>query len=137
HFELTDQQELLYSFKAITDKPTIVNLTHHSYFNFHNGKGQISDYHLHIDSEAWLEQDNNFVTTGQLIPVANSTHDFRSLRPINVNWDPEMGFDQSFVRTNHGIDQVAAEVCAPDAGIRMELFTTEPVVHLYTAKSLG
>lgn len=136
-FELNDENELAYSFDAVTDNTTIVNLTHHSYFNFHNGAGQITDYKLRIEADAWLEQDSNFVTTGNLLPAADSSYDFRSLRTISQGWNAETGYDQSFVRSGIGIDRAAAEVISDDAGLRMEIFTTEPVVHFYTARWLG
>lgn len=136
-FELNDQNELSYQFNAVTDNTTIVNLTHHSYFNFHSGAGQVSDYKLRIESDAWLEQDSNFVTTGKLLPVAGGSYDFRSLRTISQGWDAESGYDQSFVRSGSGIDNAAAEAISENAGIRMEIFTTEPVVHFYTARWLG
>lgn len=136
-FELNDENELSYSLHAVTDNSTIINLTHHSYFNFHNGAGQITDYKLRIEADAWLEQDSNFVTTGNLLPVADSSYDFRSLRTISEGWNAETGYDQSFVRSAIGINTAAAEVISDDAGLRMEIFTMEPVVHLYTARWLG
>lgn len=136
-FELNEENELRYSFNAVTDKTTIVNLTHHSYFNFRDGKGSIRDYNLQIDADAILEQDDNFVTTGKLIPVAGTAHDFRQIRRIDADWNEETGFDQSFVRRSKGLSQPAAVAECADTGIRMELFTSEPVVHFYTARWLG
>ncbi|MFN4313477.1 MAG: aldose epimerase family protein [Chitinophagaceae bacterium] len=136
-FELNEHQELTYSFEAVCEQPTIVNLTHHSYFNFRNGAGTCADYQLQIAADAILEQDSNFVTTGNLLPVAESNWDFRQLRPIDAHWNAETGFDQSFVRTAEGLVAPAAKVEVKDAGIRMELLTSEPVVHLYTARWLG
>ncbi len=136
-FKLNDDNELSYSFDAVTDKTTIVNLTHHSYFNFKDGQGTIRDYALQIGADAILEQDDNFVTTGKLISVAGSAHDFKQMRRIDANWNEETGFDQSFVRNQEGLLQPAAVAECGDTGIRMELFTSEPVVHFYTARWLG
>lgn len=136
-FELNNHNELTYSFNAVADNTTIVNLTHHSYFNFKNGAGTITDYELRINSNAWLEQDSNFVTTGKLVPVEGTSFDFRSLRKISEGWDAENGYDQSFVRAEEGMENAAAEVVSKEAGLKMELLTTEPVVHLYTARWLG
>ena len=136
-FEITGAAELSYSFEAWTEQPTIVNLTHHSYFNFRNGAGTCRDYQLHLLSDAILEQDANFVTTGQLLPVADTDWDFRRPRRIDARWNEDTGFDQSFVRSGEGLQDAAAVVEVADAGLRMELFTSEPVVHLYTARWMG
>src|SRR5687768_7020179 len=85
-FELTDNDELIYEYNARTDKPTIVNLTHHSYFNLNSGNGNIGDHLVKINSAAILEQDDNFVVTGKSLPVVNTMYDFNKTKRIDKNW---------------------------------------------------
>lgn len=134
-FELNAANELSYAFTSTCDAPTIVNLTHHSYFNLNGGRGTVADYKLQIGASHWLQQNDNFVTTGRLLPVADTPLDFRTPHRVGEHWDPEHGYDQSFV-----LDEavaVPAAVESEESGIRLEVYTTEPVVHLYTARWLG
>jgi len=139
-FELTENDELIYEFLASTDKPTAVNLTHHSYFNLNNGKGTIGDHVVKINSNAILEQDDNFVVTGNAIPVMDTTYDFRQPIPINSNWNGADGYDQSFVLgENRNIDPgtgltIAAEASSELSNLKLEVYTSEPLVHFYTGK---
>src|SRR5688572_25101869 len=96
-FKLNDNDELTYEYFAQTDKTTAVNLTHHSYFNLHNGDGPIGSHQVKICSAAILEQDDNFVVNGNPISVNNSRYDFRQLKRIDKDWNPVDGYDQSFV----------------------------------------
>jgi len=139
-FELTDSDELIYEFTATTDKPTAVNLTHHSYFNLNNGSGTINDHLVRINSSAILEQDDNFVVTGKAIPVESTFYDFRQLRSINKYWDATNGYDQSFVvdensptDPNTGLTLVA-EAFSEQTKLKLDVYTNEPVVHFYTGK---
>lgn len=134
-FELNDEDELSYEFTALTDQPTPVNLTHHSYFNLHNGKGTVGGHFVKINAAEILEQDVNLTATGILLPVPNTPYDFREFRRIDADWDPDTGYDQSFV-INPAAPQPAAEAYAEESGIRLQVFTTEPVVHLYTGKAI-
>ena len=140
HFELNDNDELIYEFTASADKPTPVNLTHHSYFNLKNGSGTIGDHVVKINSSFILEQDDNFVVTGNNIPVANTRYDFREPRRVDKDWNAADGFDQSFVLDGgSAIDnpsglQFAAEAFCEVSQLRLQVYTSEPVVHFYTGK---
>jgi aldose 1-epimerase len=74
-FELNDDNELSYEFIATTDKPTAVNLTHHSYFNLNNGKATIEDHDVKINASYILAQDDGLVCNGEFIAVANNQYD--------------------------------------------------------------
>jgi aldose 1-epimerase len=135
HFELNDNNELIYEFFAQTDEPTAVNLTHHSYFNLNNGRGAIGDHFVKINSSAILEQDNNFVVTGRSVPVDDTIYDFRRAKQIGKEWIAADGYDQSFVLDDH-TDQLkmAAEAWSDESKLKLEVYTTEPLVHFYTGK---
>ncbi|SMO40079.1 aldose epimerase family protein [Solitalea koreensis] len=133
-FELNNENELSYEFKATTDAPTAVNITHHSYFNLDGGATTIGEHLLTINADNYLEQDSNYVVTGNLIPIASTAHDFRTERTINRDMDPEEGYDQSFVIANPGGLALAAKAKSKETGVQLNVFTTEPVVHLYCGK---
>lgn len=134
-FELSDADELSYEYTATTDQPTPLNLTHHSYFNLHNGQGTIGSHVLRIDAADILEQDAALNATGILLPVANTSYDFRQPKRIDADWEADTGYDQSFV-VNPSARQPVAEAFSPDSGVRLQLYTTEPIVHLYTGKAI-
>ena len=139
-FELTDDNELIYEYTASTDKPTAINLTHHSYFNLNSGYGTINDHLVRINSAAILRQDDNFVVTGKTIMVEDTIYDFRQLRPIANEWNAPDGYDQSFVlEENSPVDEItglafAAEAFSEQSKLKLEVYTNEPLVHFYTGK---
>jgi aldose 1-epimerase len=134
-FELNDDNDLIYSYTAITDKKTILNPTHHSYFNLNNGEGTIHDHELKINAEKFLEQDENLTVTGNFIDVANTRWDFREFHSVRERL--EDGYDQSFVLENvAGQFTEAAELCSKSSRLKLQVFTTEPIVHLYTGQGI-
>ncbi|MCO4293288.1 galactose mutarotase [Solitalea sp. MAHUQ-68] len=133
-FSLTNENEVIIEFESTTDKTTVVNLTHHEYFNLNGGSGTIGDYLLSLNSSAYLEQDDSMVTNGNLVNVEGTAHDFRVAKTINHNWDEQLGYDQTFVIDKEaGELGLAAKAQSNKTGIELEILTTEPIVHLYTA----
>lgn len=134
HFSLTNDDELRYEYEAHTNKPTAVNLTHHSYFNLNNGDGNIGDHEVFIDGTDILEQDENYVATGKLIPVKDTAYDFNQYHTPASRWNEEEGYDQSYIINQPSLEKPAASLRSPDAEFSLEIFTDEPVVHFYTGK---
>ena len=134
-FELNDQNDLIYEYSATCDQPTVVNLAHHSYFNLDDGKGDIKDHEVKIYSDKILEQDENLVTTGNYIEVENTRYDFREFHSIGERLNG--GYDQSF-EVDKKIDQlsIVAEALSKKSGLKLQVLTTEPMVHLYTGQGL-
>ena len=135
-FEITDNDELIYEYIASTDKPTAVNLTHHTYFNLNNGNGTIGEHQVKINSPAILEQDANFIANGKILPVENTIYDFRQVKRIDKEWIAADGYDQSFVLNEESDDdlKLAAEAYSDQSKLKLEVYTTEPLVHFYTGK---
>ncbi|PST83036.1 galactose-1-epimerase [Pedobacter yulinensis] len=134
-FELTDHNELILSYEAETDAPTAINLTHHSYFNLSPEGGSVENHHQRINASHYLEQDDNFTVTGKLIDVTGTHHDFRHGKRVGENWDAEFGYDQTYVLDKkYGELTLASETTEPVSGLKLQVYTTEPVAHLYTAK---
>jgi len=136
-FELTDNNELLMQLEAQTDKATPVNLTHHGYFNL-NGSGSIEDHFAEIPASYYLGQHSDMVPNGEMLAVQDTLYDFRSLKQISKVWDPENGYDQSFILDKeYGEWGKAAMAYSESSGIKLEVFTNEPTVQFYTGKHLN
>lgn len=139
-FKLSDDDqmpddELTLDIKATCDAATPVNLTHHGYFNLAPGGGSIQ-HHIHrMPASHTLEQDSNYAVTGRLIPVAGTAMDFQKAKPIGQDWDPAEGYDQTYILDKeYGELTLASETYEPNSGLTLEISTTDPVAHLYTAK---
>lgn len=134
-FELNNADELSYEYSVTCDQATAVNLTHHSYFNLNNGEGNIADHSVKIYASRILEQDTNLVTNGNFIEANNTRYDFNHWKKINADWIPEDGYDQSYV-INRKDDKVSlvAEAFSEKTKIKLQVWSTEPVVHFYTGR---
>lgn len=140
-YQLTDDNEFIITHNAITDKKTIVNLTHHSFFNFHGaGNGTINDHELMICADKFTPINNVLIPTGELMDVENTPMDFRrpTLIGKRVNDDFEQlayghGYDHNWVlnrETAHDLE-LAASVYEATSGRYMEVWTTEPGIQFY------
>jgi len=137
-FELNDKDELSYEFFATTDKPTAVNLTHHSYFNLNNDKETIEEHEVKINASSILKQDEGLVCNGEFIPVENTMYDFRDFKAINKNWDKGNGYDQCFIIDNKTEElSLVAEGRSKQSGITLQIFSTERAVQFYTGQGLN
>ncbi len=132
--------ELRIQYDAITDQPTVVNLTNHAFFNL-SGEGteSIGDHLLRIESDRFSPVDRDLIPQGSA-PVASSVFDFRSLKPIGANLnmpDAQLtfgkGYDHNFILRDYRPGQLAraAMVFSPKTGIAMEVSTTEPGLQFY------
>lgn len=135
--KLTDEDELILDYKAITDEPTAINLTHHSYFNMETNGGNISEHFHRMPASHYLQQDEDYTVTGVVLPVEGTIHDFLGGKRIGQDMDPAEGYDQSYVLDKpYGELGLASETMAASSGLKLEVYTTEPIAHFYTAKYL-
>ncbi|MCY4014242.1 MAG: galactose mutarotase [Gammaproteobacteria bacterium] len=137
----TDDDALRIDYEARTDKPTVVNLTNHSYFNLADGgAGTVLDHHLTVNAARYTPADNESIPTGEIVPVAATPFDFRSSQTLGAriaNDHPQLrasgGYDVNFVLDEADADMIlAAVVYAPTTGRVMDVLTDQPGVQLYT-----
>ena len=137
-FELNDDDELIYEYSAKTDRPTAINLTHHSYFNLNDGQGIIDEHEIRIPASAILKQDEGLVCDGGYVPVQNTKYDFSAFKAINQDWNNANGYDQCFIIDDKTDDvSLVAEAISKRSGITLQIFSTEPAVQFYTAQGMG
>jgi aldose 1-epimerase len=143
-YELNDANELVVRFHAVTDHPTPVNLTQHSYFNL-AGQGSILDHELTIASDVFVPIDDESIPLGGVIPVDGTPFDFRTARPIGqqINEPDEQlrhgkGYDHCFalIKQSKKAMTRAAHVREPVSGRVLELFTQEPGAQFYSGNFL-
>lgn len=144
-YTLTNNDELKIAYRATTDKDTVLNLTHHSYFNLAGeGSGDILKHRLVIKANRFLPTDAGAIPTGELRNVAGTPFDFLRMTAIgtHINDDNEQikignGYDHTWVVDGlMGKLRQAAIVFEPTSGRVMEVWTTEPGVQFYTGNYL-
>lgn len=141
-YTLTDDNALDIEYRAVTDKATILNLTNHSYFNLSGeGDSYIGDHLLEMKCRNYLPTDNTAIPYGDAESVKGTPMDFTTPHTIGerINDDFEQlrfgkGYDHTFIIDKEKEDEYACfGYCeSPKTGIKMEMYTTEPGVQVYT-----
>ena len=144
-YTLTDANEMKIEYRATTDKPTVVNLTNHSFFHLGgHGNGDVLKQLLEINAATYTRAKEGFVPTGEFVKVDGTPMDFRQPRPVGlrINKDyPELklgkpGYDQNFVLDKKpGELGFAARVVDLPSGRVMELHTTEPGLQFFSGQN--
>ena len=136
-YRLIEPATLRVELSAVSDRPTVVNLTQHSYFNL-DGSPDILDHELKLFADFYTPADDELIPTGEIRAVAGSPYDFRTPRTVrNPTLTP---YDTNFVAAlewgEDGLAQIAA-LRSPKNGLTMGLFSTEPSVQFYSAAPLN
>ena len=143
---LTPDNAIDIKYSATTDKPTVINLTNHSYFNLSGDPTRtIADHTLWLGASGFTPVDGTLITTVEIAPVAGTPMDFTTPKEIGrdmLDFDYEQlkngnGYDHNWVLDAAGdISKVSARLTSPTSGITMELYTNEPGVQVYTGNFL-
>ena len=145
-YKLTSNNELKIDYAATTDKDTVLNLTHHSYFNLAGqGKGDILQHQLLLHASRFTPVDATLIPTGEIRSVKGTPLDFASATAIGSR----IGQDDEQLKLGHGYDHnfgldggtecapvLAAQVYEPSSGRVMEVWTTQPGVQFYSGNFL-
>lgn len=144
-YQLTDDNELDIRYEAETDKPTVINLSHHSFFNISGDfNTTVEDQLLYVNADSYTPYDSLKCVTGEILPVAGTPFDFTTPHLIGEHIDDDLmqltamkGYDHNWVLNTHGDDtQLAARLTDSKSGRTMEVYTNEPGLQVYTANGL-
>lgn len=140
---ITNENELIIEYKAVTDKPTICNITSHPYYNL-DGEGSILDHKLYIHADQMLLNDADSIPTGEFFNLIGSAFDFTSLTTIGSNMkighqqiDIANGIDQNFVLKESIQNLPQIIVYSSRSKKRLSFFTNQPGVQFYTGNFLN
>ena len=144
---LTSIGDLRIEAEAVTDEPTVVNLSFHSYFNLKGeGEGDILDHELSLNSEHYTPVDDTLIPTGEIAPTEGTPMDFRTPAAIGDRIDDDFeqlrfggGYDHNWVlrpAEDDGEMRVAAIVVEPTSGRKLVVKTTAPGLQVYTGNFL-
>ena len=146
-YTLTNNNELRIDYEGTTDKPTILNPTHHSYFNLSGDFNKaVYDEKLFIDADSFTPVDNTLIPTGEISPVKDTPMDFRKPTAIGsrINDDYQQlkygrGYDHNWVLNNYkpGVVRKVASVYDSTSGRFMEVLTDQPGLQFYSGNFLN
>ncbi|APX86655.1 galactose mutarotase [Methylorubrum extorquens] len=144
-YSLPEPGTLRIDYRAETDRPTVLNLTNHSYFNLAGeGTGDVMDHVVQIVADAYAPTDATQIPTGNIAPVAGTPLDFREPTPLGARirqGDEQIviagGYDHTFaLREPAGTLRPAASCFCPASGRRLDVATTQPALQLYSGNNL-
>ena len=132
-YTLNNKNELGIEYFAETDKTTAINLTNHSYFNLTAGKENILNHELMLTAPKMTEMVEQ-IPTGKIVPVENTPYDFTTFKKLGRDFDKlTIGYDDNFVFDNEtGELKFVGRVQDNTSGRKIEIFTTQPGMQLYT-----
>jgi aldose 1-epimerase len=143
-YMLSHENDIDFHYSAKTDQPTILNLSQHTYFNLNDHGGDILQLEVKLNANQYLPVSPMMIPTGQVNDVAGSPFDFRKLKPVgkdisaaNEQINIANGYDHNWVLAKKENElSEAATLYDPDSGRKMQVYTTEPGIQLYTGNFL-
>lgn len=143
--KLTDDNAIDIRYEAETDKPTIVNMTNHSYFNLDGDAGSNAEHLLTIDADYYTPVDSTFMTSGEIVTVEGTPMDFRTPTPVGARINEYdfaqlkngNGYDHNWVLNTKGdINRKCASLKSTKTGIVLDVYTNEPGIQVYAGNFL-
>lgn len=141
NYSVTPDNEFVITYKATTDKKTIVNLSNHTFFNLKGeGNGTITDHILTIKADHITPIDSVLIPSGEMVPVVNTPFDFNKATSIgdrinqfDIQLKHGLGYDHNWVlRKSHtGVEHIAS-LYEPESGRLMEIYTDQPGLQFYS-----
>lgn len=137
------------SYQATTSKQTVINITNHCYFNLNTDKSQIANHELYLASDHYLPINQEGIPKGLIEPVNETCFDFRQAKPLAkllIDTHSQVvsakGLDHCFVIPNNLDTKIekmplVASLFSPQSGITLDLYTTQPGIHVYTGNYLA
>lgn len=140
-YHLTDDNALNIAYTAVTDRPTVINMTNHSFFNL-SGKPStaITDHIMWMAADSVMTIDSTVVPTGNFMAVQGTPFDFTEAKPIGQAIDSVendqirygLGYNHNWVLRSGDRDKPVASLYSPVSGILLEILTDEPCMQIYT-----
>lgn len=140
-YHLTDDNALDIAYTAVTDRPTVINMTNHSFFNL-SGKPStaITDHIMWMAADSVMTIDSTVVPTGNFMAVQGTPFDFTEAKPIGQAIDSVendqirygLGYNHNWVLRSGDRDKPVASLYSPVSGILLEILTDEPCMQIYT-----
>ena len=143
-YTLSADGSLRIDYRAVSDRPTVINMTNHSYFNLNGDlSSSVLNHTLMIAADFYTPVDGTQIPLGEHVPVKGTPFDFTVAKAIgrDIEADDEQlrigqGYDNNFVLRHRGEDCPAAVLESPETGIRLEVMTDAPGIQLYTGNFL-
>ena len=145
-YTLTEDNKIDIAYEATTDAATVINMTNHSYFNLAGDPANhsVTEDILYINAANFTPVDDTYMTTGEIVPVADTPFDFTTAHAIGdaIAADDEQirngnGYDHNWVLDTAGdINGVAVELYCPATGIDLKVYTDEPGIQVYSGNFL-
>jgi aldose 1-epimerase len=146
-YTVTTDNALEIVYEATTDKPTVINMTNHSYFNLSgNPANSILDHVLYVNAQYFTPVGKTLIPTGEMAPVAGTPMDFTIPKVIGKDIDSTgyeqilfgNGYDHNWLLDTKGdMATVAATLFSPESGIKMDVYTDEPGIQVYSGNFLN
>lgn len=136
-YTIFDDNRIQLEFTALTDLPTHINLTNHAYFNLNGFESGISDHMIRVSADKIVELGDTMLPTGKIVSIKEGKMDFRLLTKLSSRGIPcSTELDHCFVLDHFNSEVADIEVVHTESGRRLQIFTTQPGVQIYSGNFL-